>query len=242
MADVSLAVIALLAAVPATGCVRWMIKNMPRWMAQAYDPSSLGLEAGRTLPTQTRPLSGPPPSGGLPGISRKWDGFVFVGFVILFVLIVDRWAASTQTVAAMILVIFLVALALIDFRTGLLPDVLTKSGLALGLVINAGSVWTSWGAAIMGALAGYWLLWLFYHLYRLATGKEGMGYGDFKLFAMLGAWFGWESLAPILLTASLLAMVLAVIGMTMKRLTLQASLPFGPFMAFGGILRLFEWI
>ncbi len=85
-------------------------------------------------------------------------------------------------------------------------------------------------------------MWLFFHLYLLATKKEGVGYGDFKLFAMLGAWFGWESLAPILLVAALAALTIASIGMVIKRWTLQSSLPFGPFLAFGGILRLFGWL
>ena len=85
-------------------------------------------------------------------------------------------------------------------------------------------------------------MWVFFQLYRIATHKVGMGYGDFKLFAMLGAWLGWESLAPILLVASLSAMAVAVVGIAIKRLTLQSTMPFGPYLAFGGILRLFDWI
>lgn len=176
------------------------------------------------------------------GASMAWDVTACLCLATLFVCCVMAWGATGQAVTAMVLMSLLLALTWIDIQTRLLPDVLTKTGLALGLAINVWAVWVPWVAAAIGALAGYWLMWLFFQLYLLMTKKEGMGYGDFKLFAMLGAWLGWESLAPILLVASLTALAVAIIGMAFKQWTLQSSVPFGPFLAFGGILRLFGWI
>jgi leader peptidase (prepilin peptidase)/N-methyltransferase len=133
----------------------------------------------------------------------------------------------------------LLAAALIDWDTTLLPDDLTLPLLWLGLVAAA-LQWipVSLPSALWGAVAGYMSLWLIYWAFKLATGKEGMGYGDFKLFAALGAWFGWQTLIPIILMASVIG---AVVGIAMK---LNASLreggyvPFGPFLAGAGFTAL----
>ena len=134
----------------------------------------------------------------------------------------------------------LLALALIDWDTTLLPDDLTLPLLWLGLVAAA-LQWTplSLPDALWGAVGGYMSLWLVYWAFKLATGKEGMGYGDFKLYAALGAWFGWQTLIPIILIASVIG---ALVGIAMK---LNASLreggyvPFGPFLAGAGFCALF---
>ena len=130
----------------------------------------------------------------------------------------------------------LIALAGIDWDTTLLPDSLTLPLLWAGLV-SAAFGWTiPLPQALWGAVAGYLSLWSVYWLFKLATGKEGMGYGDFKLLAALGAWLGWQMILPIVLGASLLG---AVVGIGMK---LSSSLregryvPFGPFLAGGGIV------
>jgi leader peptidase (prepilin peptidase)/N-methyltransferase len=133
----------------------------------------------------------------------------------------------------------LLAAALIDWDTTLLPDDLTLPLLWLGLVASA-LQWipVSLPSALWGAVAGYMSLWLIYWAFKLATGKEGMGYGDFKLYAALGAWFGWQTLIPIILMASVIG---AVVGIAMK---LNASLreggyvPFGPFLAGAGFTAL----
>jgi len=130
----------------------------------------------------------------------------------------------------------LLALALIDWDTTLLPDAMTMPLLWAGLVAAA-LQWTSASlpAAFWGAVAGYLSLWLVYWAFKLATGKEGMGFGDFKLFAALGAWFGWQALVPIILMASVIG---AVIGIAMKftsGLREGGYLPFGPFLAGAGI-------
>lgn len=130
----------------------------------------------------------------------------------------------------------LIALTLIDWDTTLLPDDLTLPLLWAGL-LGAALGWTgvALADAVWGAAAGYLVLWLIYWLFKLATGKEGMGYGDFKLLAALGAWFGWQALVPIALMASGIG---AVIGIAMK-MTGKAReggvIPFGPFLALAGL-------
>jgi leader peptidase (prepilin peptidase)/N-methyltransferase len=130
----------------------------------------------------------------------------------------------------------IVALALIDWDTTLLPDDITMPLLWAGLIVAA----LGWNTvklpqALWGAVAGYVSLWLVYKAFKLLTGREGMGYGDFKLFAALGAWFGWEALVPIILMASVIG---AVIGIAMKLssgLRQGGYVPFGPFLAGAGL-------
>ena len=130
----------------------------------------------------------------------------------------------------------LVALTLIDWDTTLLPDDITLPLLWGGLIASLlGWTGVSTDSAIWGAVGGYLSLWLVYWAFKLATGKEGMGYGDFKLFAALGAWFGWQALVPIILMASVIG---ALVGIGMKlRSSLREGgvIPFGPFLALGGI-------
>jgi len=128
------------------------------------------------------------------------------------------------------------ALACIDWDTTLLPDDITLPLLWAGLCAAAsGLIDTSLPSALWGAVAGYLSLWLVYWAFKLVTGKEGMGYGDFKLFAALGAWFGWQALIPVILMASVVG---AVVGIAMKfRSTLREGgyVPFGPFLAIAGL-------
>ena len=129
----------------------------------------------------------------------------------------------------------LLALAMIDWDTTLLPDDITLPLLWAGLIVAA-LRWTdvTLPHAVWGAVAGYVSLWLVYQGFKLLTGKEGMGYGDFKLFAALGAWFGWQALVPIILMASVIG---AVVGIAMKfstGLREGGYVPFGPFLAGAG--------
>jgi leader peptidase (prepilin peptidase)/N-methyltransferase len=130
----------------------------------------------------------------------------------------------------------LLALALIDWDTTLLPDDMTLPLLWAGL-IGAALKWTSvpLPAAFWGAVAGYLSLWLVYWGFKLITGKEGMGFGDFKLFAALGAWFGWQALVPIILMASVLGAVLGIAMKFSSGLREGGYLPFGPFLAGAGL-------
>ena len=151
-----------------------------------------------------------------------------------------RWGATAQGMVWCAFAAMLVTLALIDWDTTLLPDDLTLPLLWLGL-LAAAMKWTpvDLTSAFWGAVGGYMSLWLVYWGFKLATGKEGMGYGDFKLFAALGVWFGWQTLIPIILIASVIG---AVVGIAMKFTTgLREGgyVPFGPFLAGAGFAALF---
>jgi len=161
------------------------------------------------------------------------------------------WRIGSQPVALLwcAFAATLFALALIDWDTTLLPDALTLPLLWAGLIAAALGWTIPLSSALWGAVAGYLSLWLVYQLFKLATGKEGMGYGDFKLLAALGAWLGWPMLVPIILAASALG---AVVGIAMKfggALREGRYVPFGPFLAGAGIAvmligaeRVLDWL
>jgi leader peptidase (prepilin peptidase)/N-methyltransferase len=133
----------------------------------------------------------------------------------------------------------LLALTAIDFDTQLLPDDITLPLLWLGLLFNLFGVFTNLPSALLGAVFGYLALWSVYWLFKLATGKEGMGYGDFKLLAALGAWLGWQMLPLIIMLSSVIG---AVVGITLIIALKQGRnipIPFGPYLAGGGIVALF---
>jgi leader peptidase (prepilin peptidase)/N-methyltransferase len=147
--------------------------------------------------------------------------------------------------AALVFTWFLIALTMIDFDTRFLPDQLTYPLLWAGLLVSLSHpVWSD-GAApltprdcIIGAAAGYLALWSVYWAFKLLTGKEGMGYGDFKLFAALGAWLGWQMLLPILLIASGVGAVIGIVVMIRQRRGRDMQIAFGPFLAIAGWLTL----
>ena len=158
---------------------------------------------------------------------------------VLFFFCVWQWGANATGMVWCVFSAILLTLALIDWDTTLLPDDLTLPLLWLGLVA-ASLQWTPVGlnSAFWGAVAGYLSLWLVYWAFKLVTGKEGMGYGDFKLFAALGAWFGWQTLIPMILLASIIG---AIVGIVMKfstGLREGGYVPFGPFLAGAGMAAL----
>jgi leader peptidase (prepilin peptidase)/N-methyltransferase len=133
----------------------------------------------------------------------------------------------------------LVALAGIDFETQLLPDRITLPLLWLGLLFNLYHTYTDLNSAVIGAAAGYLSLWGVYHLFRLVTGKEGMGYGDFKLYALIGAWFGWQQLLVVILLASAVGSVVGLALLALRRISdADVPVPFGPFLAAAGWIAL----
>ncbi len=157
----------------------------------------------------------------------------------LFAYAAWRWGLTPAAAAWAGFASAVLALALIDWDTTLLPDDITLPLAWAGLIASAFG-WTGLPLAqsLWGAVAGYLSLWAVYHFFKLATGKEGMGYGDFKLFAALGAWFGWQALIPIILVASVLG---AGVGIAMKLtrgLREGGYVPFGPFLAFAGLVSL----
>ena len=132
----------------------------------------------------------------------------------------------------------LLAMSLIDADHQLLPDSLVLPLLWLGLIANYFGLYTSLGDALWGAVAGYLSLWSVYWLFKLVTGKEGMGYGDFKLLAMLGAWGGWQVLPLTILLSSLVGAVLGLIMLRLRNAETSTPIPFGPYLAIAGWIAL----
>jgi leader peptidase (prepilin peptidase) / N-methyltransferase len=160
---------------------------------------------------------------------------------LLFFYCAWRWGWSATALVWCAFSAALLALALIDWDTTLLPDDINLPLLWAGL-IAAALQWNpglSLQSALWGAVAGYLSLWLVYWAFKLATGKDGMGYGDFKLFAALGAWFGWSALVPIILMASVIGALVGIAMKFTKGLRDGGYVPFGPFLAGAGFTALF---
>ena len=156
----------------------------------------------------------------------------------LFAACAVRFGATPIALAAMGLSAALVALAWIDLESTLLPDVLTQPLLWAGLLVNLFGAFTSLQTAVIGAVAGYLFLWVIFHVFRLLTGREGMGQGDFKLLAALGAWFGIEALPMLLLSASLVGVLIGGALTLTGRASRGQPLPFGPYLALAGLVML----
>ncbi|MFC5301462.1 prepilin peptidase [Azospira restricta] len=145
------------------------------------------------------------------------------------------WAAA----GAIVFGWAMIALTGIDFDTQLLPDSITLPLLWLGLAFNLFGTYTSLASAVIGAMAGYLSLWSVYWGFKLATGKEGMGYGDFKLLAAIGAWLGWQALPLTILFSSLVGAVVGIVLIVAARHGRNVPIPFGPYLAAAGLLALF---
>ncbi|HEX7273743.1 MAG TPA: A24 family peptidase [Casimicrobiaceae bacterium] len=152
-----------------------------------------------------------------------------------------RFQATLTVFAACVLLWTLVALTFIDFETQLLPDDITLPLLWAGLIANAAGAMpgVTLRSAVIGAVAGYLFLWTVYWAFKLIRGKEGMGYGDFKLLAALGAWLGWQMLPLIVLVSSLVGAAIGIGLVVFKGRDHQVPLAFGPFLAIAGAIALF---
>ncbi len=157
---------------------------------------------------------------------------------ILFVVTIWHFGPTAQGLSALALTAVLIALTGIDADTQLLPDNFTLPLLWLGILVNLFAVHTSLADSVVGAIAGYMTLWLIYHMFRLLTGKEGMGYGDFKLLGALGAWLGWQMLPLIILLSSLVGAVFGITLMAIGKMDRDKPMPFGPFIAAAGWIAL----
>lgn len=158
---------------------------------------------------------------------------------LLSVWVVWHFGPGPEALAALGLTWALIAATGIDFDHQLLPDQITLPLLWVGLLINLlWGLFASLEDAVIGAVAGYLLLWTVFHLFRLATGKEGMGYGDFKLLAALGAWLGWQLLPVIILLASLVGAVIGILMMIITRRGKDIPIAFGPYLAAAGFIAL----
>ena len=172
-------------------------------------------------------------------ISMRYP-LIEMGTAAVTICIVSHVGISLVTVYACVLVWGLIALSAIDYAEYILPDQLTLPLLWLGLWANLSGIFVSLHDAVLGAIAGYVCLWLVFHLFHLLTGKEGLGYGDFKLFAALGAWLGWGMLPQMLLVASVAGALVGMVLIVCCGRDRQVPLPFGPFLAgAGGIALLY---
>ena len=158
---------------------------------------------------------------------------------VIWILCGLAFGVSNALAAAMLLTAVLISLTAIDLDHQLLPDNLTLPLLWVGLLINIDATFVSLESAVLGAVFGYLCLWSVYWLFKIITGKEGMGYGDFKLLAALGAWFGLSALPTIVLLSSLVGAVIGIALIVMRRQDRETPMPFGPFLAGAGLIHLF---
>ncbi len=170
-------------------------------------------------------------------IARRYPAVELLS-AVLSGLVAWRFGFGAVALAALLLSWALIALTFIDIDQQLLPDVITLPFLWLGLVFNLAGGFTGLAAAVIGAVAGYVSLWLVFQLFKLATGKEGMGYGDFKLFALFGAWLGWQMLPVIILLASLVGAIVGLAFILLKGRDRRLPIPFGPFLCAAGWLAM----
>lgn len=171
------------------------------------------------------------------GISLRYPA-VELSTALLSVVVIWQLGPTAAGLTGLVLTWILIAAAGIDLDHQLLPDQITLPLLWLGLILNVFGIFTDLESAVIGAVAGYLVLWLVFHLFRLATGKEGMGYGDFKLLAAIGAWFGWQVLPTVILLASGVGAVLGLVLIALRKMGREVPIAFGPFLAAAGWLIL----
>jgi leader peptidase (prepilin peptidase)/N-methyltransferase len=151
-----------------------------------------------------------------------------------------RFGFSAAALGALLFCWAMVALAFIDLDTFYLPDNITLLLLWTGLVFNLSGVFTDLRSAVIGAASGYLMLWSVFWLYKIATGKEGMGYGDFKLLAAIGAWLGWKMLPMVILLSSFVGAAVGIGLIVFTRHKREMPIPFGPYLAVAGLIALFH--
>ncbi len=170
-------------------------------------------------------------------ISRQYP-LVELFTAIVSVVVGWHFGVSLQAIAALFLSWSLIAASGIDIGHKLLPDNITLPLLWLGILLSLFDVFVSLEASVIGVIAGYMSLWTVFMLFKVVTGKEGMGYGDFKLLAMLGAWLGWKPLFVVILTSSLVGAVVGITMIALKKTERSTQIPFGPYLAAAGWITL----
>jgi leader peptidase (prepilin peptidase) / N-methyltransferase len=202
---------------PACGHAITVVENVPLL--------SWAVLRGRCSACKTRISARYPVVELLGGIAAAWSA--------------ARFGFGPAAFGAMFFLWCIIAASFIDFDTQLLPDSITLPLLWLGLLLNAGGVFTDLRSAVIGAAAGYLALWSVYWLFKLATGKEGMGYGDFKLLAAIGAWCGWQMLPLAIIVSSVIGAAVGIALMLFARHGRNVPIPFGPYLGAAGIVALF---
>jgi leader peptidase (prepilin peptidase)/N-methyltransferase len=241
-----------------------VIHRLPRMLEQEWRQECAELSGQETPPSETLSLVTPGsrcPHCGTP--IKPWHNVPLFGYVLLrgrcaacsapiglryplvelatgllTAAVAWRFGLSWEGLAAALLTWSLVALTVIDIDHQLLPDRITMPLVWTGLLFSVWGLFTTPGDAIVGAVSGYLSLWLVFQGFRLATGKEGMGFGDFKLLAVFGAWFGWQLLPQIVLVSSVVGAVTGVAMMAAGRQGRGQPIPFGPFLAVAGWIAL----
>jgi len=242
-----------------------VIYRLPKMMEQEWHNNCMELQ-GKEIPEQPQ-LTLSKPRSSCPGCGHKISAFENIP-VISYLLLKGRCKAcktpismryplieiltgtligltswqfgyTAATLFAWVFVFALITLTFIDFDTQLLPDDITLPLLWLGLLVNLNAGFTDLKSAVIGAMAGYLVLWSVFWLFKLIRGKEGMGYGDFKLLAAIGAWFGWQLLPAVILLSSTLGAIIGIALMILTKRGKDVPIPFGPFLAIGGIAALF---
>ncbi len=246
--------------------VAWRLPRMMKhdWKTQCQEFLELPAQATRSEPAATlslsRPRSSCPHCGhqitaleNIPVLSYLLLGgkcsacktaismqypLVELITAVLSLLVAWRFGVSLSTIAALVFTWCLIALALIDLHEQLLPDDIVYPLLWMGMLYSFSGDFTSLQDSVIGAVAGYMSLWLVFQLFKLITGKEGMGYGDFKLLAALGAWCGWQLLPLIILLSSVVGAVTGIIMLATGRTRRAQPIPFGPYLAAAGWIAL----
>lgn len=157
---------------------------------------------------------------------------------ILSGLVAWHFGFGIAALSALVLLWGLIALTFIDSDTQFLPDSITLPLLWLGLIVNINATFTDLQSAVIGAVLGYMILWGVYWAFKLVTKKEGMGYGDFKLLAAIGAWLGWQSLPLVILFSSVVGAIVGIILIVLSRMGRSIPIPFGPYLAMAGFIAL----
>ena len=163
---------------------------------------------------------------------------VEISCALLSLAVAIHFGYSWQTVAGLIFTWLLITMSGIDIKHQILPDVLTYIGIWIGLLLSLSPLFVDSHSAIIGGLAGYLSLWTIANLFKLLTQKDGMGYGDFKLFALLGVWLGWQMLIFIILVAAFLGSLIGLALILFKGSSRDTPIPFGPFLALAGWIAL----
>ncbi len=157
---------------------------------------------------------------------------------VLSVVVALQFGLNFAMILALLLTWSLIALSVIDFDHQILPDSITLPGIWVGLLVNSFDLFTDLQSSVIGAAAGYLFLWLVYHIFKLITGKEGMGFGDFKLFALFGAWLGWQALPLIILLSAFAGAVIGIALIVVGRRDRNIPIPFGPYLSVAGWIAL----
>jgi leader peptidase (prepilin peptidase)/N-methyltransferase len=173
------------------------------------------------------------------GISIQYP-LIEIFTALLSVFIAWKIGFGWQILAALVFTWTLILLSLIDAKTMLLPDNLTLPLMWLGIAVNYHSLFVDLQSSILGAMFGYLSLWSLFHVFKLITGKEGMGYGDFKILAAIGAWGGWQILPFTIFAASFLGAIIGILIMLIQRQKESQPIPFGPWLALAGFIG-FIW-